>query len=190
MDLNNISQDLNDAFKKENQITVAEAVAQIKLWIWEKNYPAAEDWIKEIEKIIPDLDDIEELKKLSRWEQSENLQKSSENLINEVESVQGLDKDDRIIACMSYIWFLAMVPLLLKQDSKLCKHHWKQWLIYAIFFFFLLKLSSLVPGLWGFMTWVLNLSQMMIAIYWGMKAYKWEMWNAPFVWEFTKKLNF
>jgi len=33
MDLNNISQDLNDAFKKENQITVAEAVAQIKLWI-------------------------------------------------------------------------------------------------------------------------------------------------------------
>lgn len=190
MDLNSIPQDLKDAFKKENQITVAEAISQINLWIWEKNYPAAEDGIKEIEKLVPGLNELEQLKKSLRGEKSENLQESSERLGNEVDNLQGMSKDDRIIACMSYVWFLAMVPLLLKQDSKLCKHHWKQWLIYAIFFFFLLKISSLIPGLWGFMTWVLNLAQMIIAIYWWMKAYKWEIWNAPLVWDFTKKLNF
>lgn len=43
---------------------------------------------------------------------------------------------ERIIAALSYIGFLAVVPFYLKKDSKFCRHHGKQGILIAIMFFF------------------------------------------------------
>ena len=190
MDLNNIPQDVKEAFKQENQLTIQEALDQLKKWLYEKNYPAIEDWIKEIEKHILDLDEIKKIKEKLRNIKSENLQISSDNISAKIEDSKSFDQDEKMFASMSYIWFLAVVPLFLKQDSELCKHHWKQWLIYAIFFFFLFIFISFIPFIWDFLEWILKFTQLFIAIYWWIKAYKWELWQAPFIADLTKKLNF
>ena len=190
MELDNISADISESFEKENQIPLKDAIVQIKKWIEEKNFPAAEDWIKQIEKHVKDLKEITALKEKLRNANSEKLQKSSDNVKEESVAVKTQSTDESTIACISYIWFLAIVPLVLKKDSPVCQHHWKQWLVYAIFFFFTLAFFSFVPGVWKYFVGWLKLLQLVLAIYWWIQAYKWNMWKAPWVGSITKKLNF
>lgn len=191
MELDNIPEDVWAAFKKENQITVAEAVIQIRKWIWDKNFPAAEDWIKEIEKYVPELKDLVALKSELISANAEKLQKNADSMKAETQNVQIFSQDERMLSSLSYIWFLAIIPLVIKHDSLLCKHHWKQWLIFSIFFFFLFKFVGIIPwGLWSFMSWLLDFAQLIIAIYGWLKAYKWELWEAPIAKDFTNKINF
>lgn len=194
MTINNISPEIQENFKKENWMSFEEAVNHVKNWIKEKNLPTAESGIMEIEKFCPELDELIELKSELRKAKSAEFQANAKNLwINTSKSNENIEAgnfsdDEKLIAAMSYIWFLAIVPLVLKRESLLCQYHWKQWLILAIFFFFMITISNFIP-LWWIMNSFISILQVVIAIYWWWQAYSGKLWTVPWIWDFMKKLK-
>ena len=184
-----ISQEIQDKFSKENWIAISDAISHIQKWTTEKNFQSAENWINELKKFIWDSEEIQKLEKdlfeiknsqIPQNKTSEKITKESWNILSEEE------KSERLIAALSYASYLVIVPLLLKKDSKLCQHHAKQWLILVIIFFILSLIWWIIWFIWA----ILSIFQIAIAIYWWMKAYKWEMWNAPMIWDAAKKIKF
>lgn len=45
--------------------------------------------------------------------------------------------NERVIASLSYISLMAIIPFYLKKESKFCRHHGKQGMTLAIIFFFI-----------------------------------------------------
>ena len=186
-------QDLDKFSQDQNWMSLQQAVDHIHEWIESKNYPTAESWIAQVEKSFPELEELKEAKEKLRKSKTEHLQSKSENLEvksekleKQVEKIESqFSSSEKLMASMSYVSFLALVPLILKKDSLLCQHHGKQWLIFAIMFFFLSNLSFMIP-LTSWLSWLLII---VVAIYWWIQAYKWKLWKAPIASDFAKKLN-
>lgn len=194
MNINQLPQELQDNFNKENWMSITDAVQHVKDWIKDKNFPTAESWILEIEKFAPELEELAWLKEDLRRAKSANVEDSAKNLDIKTEEVvksikDNFSDDEKLIAAMSYLWFLAIVPLVLRRDSALCQHHWKQWLILAIFFFFMITISNFLPFLWWMLNSFISILQIVVAIYWWWQAYNAKMWLAPWIWDFMKKLK-
>lgn len=187
-----MNQELKDKFLKENWIAIEDAIAHIKKWTDEKNFQSAENWISELKKFLWDSEEVQSLEKTlfevknSQKEDNSNIKtEETKKESNKTWELSEDEKSERFIAALSYASYLVIVPLLLKRDSKLCQHHWKQWLILVIIFFLFNILWSLIWFVW----WLVAVVQIIIAIYWWMKAYKWEMWIAPIIWDAAKKIN-
>ena len=186
-----ISQEIQEKFLKENWISINEAISHIQTWISEKNFQSAENWINELKKFLWTSNEVQLLEKdLFEMKNSQQDLWKSEPIWNtkptiEDENIQHEEKSERFIAALSYASYLVIVPLILKKDSKLWQHHSKQWLVIVIIFF----LFSILWWIFWFVWWILSLLQIAIAIYWWMKAYKWEMWIAPVIWDAAKKIK-
>lgn len=190
-----ISQEIKDKFKKENWMEIDEAIAHIKNWIETNNLPSAENWIKEVEKFVEFDPEINKLKEELLSKKSKTLDKKYDKVeekANKVvkKEVSKYPKWERILAGLSYFWFLAILPLVLKRESELCQHHWKQWVIFAIFFFLMLTMWKFFPFVWAWMVVIASLLQFIIAIFWWIQGFSWKMWNAPFVWKMAEKMEF
>ena len=199
MRIEDIPQDTRNSFEKENQMTFEEAISHVSVWIKERNFPTAESWIAQIEKYAPDLDKLEELQAELRKEKTgqmewnaSTLEQKSEAEENKfiTEKAQALAENpskewERMISAVSYLWLFWLIPLLIKRDSEYCQHHWKQWLIIWISLFFISYIFSFI----FFITALANITMVIVAIYWWIKAYKWELWYAPIVWDLIKKIN-
>ena len=188
-----ITREIKDKFAKENWIAIEDAIAHIKKWTAEKNFQSAENWLSELKKFLWDSEEIQALEK--EIFEMKNAQKDWENSTSSTwntkpsiasEQASEDEKSERIMAALSYASYLVIIPLLLKKDSKLCQHHWKQWLILVIIFFLFWIIWNIIYWIWV----IFSLLQIAIAIYWWMKAYKWEMWVAPFIGDAAKKLKF
>ena len=190
-----ISQEIQDKFLKENWIAITDAISHIKKWTSEKNFQSAENWIQELKKFLPNSKEVQDLEKdLFEIKNSQKNIEKTEPVLNTKESIESEEqsadeKSERFMAALSYASYLVILPLLLKRDSKLCQHHWKQWLVLVIVFFILWTISAFLPFIWSAMTAMLSLSQIAIAIFWWMKAYKWEMWVMPVLWDAAKKIK-
>jgi len=178
--------EIKEKFLKENWIAIEDAIAHIKKWTSENNFQSAENWITELKKFLWDSEEVQELEKeiFEKKNFQKNEIKTPVNIANNIEN-KTEDKSERVIAALSYASYLVIIPLLLKRDSKLCQHHWKQWLILVVIFFMFSIVWNIIYWIWV----IFSLAQIAIAIYWWMKAYKWEMWVAPFIWEAAKKIN-
>jgi len=191
-----ISQETQDKFYKENWIAITDAISHIQKWTSEKNFQSAENWIKELKNFLSDSDEVKNLEKelfeMKNSQSSEakavvNSEKSPE--WNSNSTISDEEKSEKFMAALSYVSYLVIVPLLLKKDSQLCQHHWKQWLVIVIIFFILWTIANFLPFIWSAMVAMISLAQIAIAIYWWMKAYKWQMWVAPIVWEAAAKIK-
>ncbi|MCD5382997.1 DUF4870 domain-containing protein, partial [Candidatus Gracilibacteria bacterium] len=179
-------------FAKENGIAIEDAIAHIKKWTAEKNFQSAENGLSELKKFLGDSEEIQALEK--EIFEMKNAQKDGENSTStgntkpSIASEQASEdeKSERIMAALSYASYLVIIPLLLKKDSKLCQHHGKQGLILVIIFFLFGIIGNIIYGIGV----IFSLLQIAIAIYGGMKAYKGEMWVAPFIGDAAKKLKF
>lgn len=180
-----MTQEIQDKFLKENWIAIEDAIAHIKQWTNEWNFSSAENWVSELKKFLWDSEEVKSLEK--EIFEKKNVQKSEIQtpVKTEENENQTEDKSERFIAALSYASYLVVVPLLLKRDSKLCQHHWKQWLILVVIFFMFNIVWNIIYWIWA----ITSLVQIAIAIYWWMKAYKWEFWVAPFIWEAAKKIK-
>jgi len=88
--------------------------------------------------------------------------------------------DNKVIAAFSYIWILFLIPLLLKKESKFCQFHAKQGLVLFIF-----SLVAWFP-LFG---WLIGLAIVIFSVIGIIKALAGERWEAPLIYDLSKKIN-
>ena len=88
--------------------------------------------------------------------------------------------EEKIWALLGYLWFLCILPLLLKRDSRFVQHHAKQGLIMAIFFCFVW-----IP-VFGWILAILLFAVWIIAV---IKALTGQYWNIPLINEIVKRIK-
>lgn len=92
---------------------------------------------------------------------------------------------NKAIACLSYVWGLCLIPLLLKRSSKFAQFHARQG--------FVLFIADLVVAL---VMWipVIGLAALVVVIIISIigciKAYNGEWWEAPFMYRWSQKIKF
>lgn len=97
------------------------------------------------------------------------------------------DKDaeeNKSIAVLSYIFFLFVIPLFLKKESKFCQFHGKQGLV----LFIVAVLGSLVYWI-PFIGWALGILIVALAVLGIYQAWQGNYWEMPVIGQFAKKLN-
>ncbi len=83
---------------------------------------------------------------------------------------------NKVVAALSYVSILFIIPLLLKKDSDFCQFHARQGLI-----IFLFNWLFFIPGL--------NLIFLIIVVVSIVKTVDGKKWKIPFVYEWSKKFN-
>lgn len=93
-------------------------------------------------------------------------------------------EENKIVAALSYISFLCLVPLILKPKSQFCKFHGKQGIILVIgevinsFLFF-------IPPLF----FIGSVALLVLSIIGVLKTLNGEYWEMPYLSEYAKKIN-
>ncbi len=186
--MENISQETLDAFKKENDMTIEEAISHVQQWIKEDNGEQAEAGIAELKKFVPELQEVKDLEKELRLKKSEAVQEKSEEKEKVTEATSNLEdvtKSEKFLASLGYFGFLCVLPLALKQDSEFCKYHGKQGLMLAILFFFMSAIAVIIPGGFG----MTSLIHIVISVYGFMQARKGKLWNMPVFGDMARNLD-
>ena len=101
---------------------------------------------------------------------------------------KAIDKDieeNKLIAALSYIWILCLVPLLLKRDSKFAQFHAKQGLILFIIEVFASFFLMWLPVIGQ----LVALALLIISVVSFVKALSGEWWKIPYLYEWSKKIN-
>ncbi len=94
-------------------------------------------------------------------------------------------EENKVIAALSYLWILFLIPLLLKRDSKFVQFHAKQGLVLFIIEF-IVSFIAWIP----LIGWVLFLAVIITAILGFIKAYNGESWEIPFIYKWSQKMKF
>ncbi len=93
-------------------------------------------------------------------------------------------EENKLIAALSYVWILFLIPLLAKKSSKFTQFHAKQGLV--------LFVIELIIGILG---WIPLIGQLLvivviiIAAIGFVKAYNGEWWKAPFIYNWSEKFK-
>lgn len=91
---------------------------------------------------------------------------------------------NKMVAALSYIWILCLVPLFLKRDSKFAQFHAKQGLM--------LFVVEIVGGLvfWiPLFGWALAMALFLLSIYSIVQVLEGKYWEIPTIGEYAKKIN-
>lgn len=99
-------------------------------------------------------------------------------------------EDNRLIAAISYISLLCLIPLLLKKDSKFCQEHGRQG-----FIVFLLSVVTCVLGWVPVLGWFVlaplgSILVFIISVVGFVKALQGEFWEIPVIGKYRKQVNF
>ncbi len=89
--------------------------------------------------------------------------------------------DNKVVAALSYLWILFLVPLLAKKDSPFAQFHAKQGLIICVAGFIL----SMIPVI----GWLLNIVLFVVVIMALIKTLSGEAWEIPLVKDGVKMIN-
>lgn len=92
-------------------------------------------------------------------------------------------QDNRVLAALSYVFFLFILPLG-KKDSKFCQFHAKQGIIIFVAWI-AVSFLGWIPFI-GWAAWVSLLVTTIMAI---VKTLKGEMWEIPYVSTYASKIN-
>lgn len=185
--MQNISQEIQDNFKKENDMTLEEAVQHVEQWLGEGNIESAEAGISEIKKFVPDLPELEGLEVMLREKKSSAVQKDTDKAGEKSMSSSNLEdvtESERFLSAIGYFGFLAVLPLALRPKSEFCKYHGKQALLLAIVFTVLASVSVILPRGFG----LISIIHLVITIYAFMQAHKGKLWNMPMLGDLSRKL--
>ncbi|MFH1078456.1 MAG: DUF4870 domain-containing protein [Patescibacteria group bacterium] len=93
-------------------------------------------------------------------------------------------EENKILACLSYVGILFLIPLLAKKDSKFCQEHGKQglvlfiaWIIGSFVFWF------------PIIGWTLGLAFFIVDVIAFVKCLMGEFWEIPLIGPYRKKIN-
>jgi uncharacterized membrane protein len=98
-----------------------------------------------------------------------------------------VDKDieeNKIVAALSYLNILFLIPLFLKRDSKFAQFHAKQGLV--MFVVFLVGWVVFWIPIFGWLLWLALVVADIVAI---IKALQGRYWEIPVIGEWAKKIN-
>ena len=90
--------------------------------------------------------------------------------------------DNKVIAMLSYIGILFLIPMLTKKESNFCQAHAKQGMV--------LFITAIVLGWIPFLGQILLLGIVVVAIISIIKTLDGQYWPIPVLDDLSKKLNF
>lgn len=93
-------------------------------------------------------------------------------------------EDNKIVAALSYVWILCLVPLFLKRDSKFAQFHARQGLVLCI--------AEIVGSLifwFPIFGQLLFLGLLVISILGFIKTLNGEWWQAPVIYNLSQKIK-
>ena len=93
-------------------------------------------------------------------------------------------EENKVVAALSYVWILCLVPLFLKKNSKFCKFHAKQGLL-----LFIIEVIGMVIFPIPFLGWLLFILVVIFSILGVRAALAGEFWEMPILGKYTNKLN-
>jgi uncharacterized membrane protein len=108
-------------------------------------------------------------------------------MTKETKEKKSLDKDieeNKLIAALSYVWILCLVPLLTKRKSKFAQFHAKQGLI-----LFAIEVFASFIMLFPVVGQLIALVLLVISVVGFVKALSGEWWKIPYIYEWSKKIN-
>lgn len=89
-------------------------------------------------------------------------------------------QDNKIVALLSYLGILCLIPLLAKKDSKFCQFHAKQGLVMTIACFFVwIPIVGWLLGVALFIFWVMGI----------MNVLSGKMAKLPIIGDLAEKIN-
>lgn len=89
-------------------------------------------------------------------------------------------EENKVLACLSYVSILFLIPMLVKKDSKFCQAHAKQGLI-----MFIASLFGVIPVI-GWLWVMLLLVVDVIAIVHTLQG---KFWKIPGAYDLSQKFN-
>jgi uncharacterized membrane protein len=97
-------------------------------------------------------------------------------------------QENKIIAALSYIGILCLVPLLAKKDSKYCQEHGKQGLVLL-----LAVVAVMVVGWIPILGWIVGFFGSILLLIVGLialiKCLMGEFWEIPVIGQYRSKIN-
>ncbi len=93
-------------------------------------------------------------------------------------------EENKVIAALSYLWILFLVPLLLKRQSKFVQFHAKQGLV----LFIVEIIGSFIYWI-PVIGWALFIAVLVFSIYGLVQALAGKYWEMPILGEYAKKIN-
>ena len=97
-------------------------------------------------------------------------------------------EDNKVIAAISYLFILFLIPLLTKKDSKFCMFHAKQGLVLFIAWV-ILWVIWMIPTLGWILGFLGTILLLIIELVGLIKALQGEAWEIPVIGEYAKKIN-
>src|SRR3989339_1532109 len=97
-------------------------------------------------------------------------------------------EDNKIIASLSYIFILCLVPLLLQKKSVYAQFHARQGLTITVAWF-ALWVFGIIPILGWIVAFFGNILLLVVSIAGVIKTLSGEAWEIPFIYEWSKKWN-
>ena len=202
-----------ERFQKNNGMAVDEAYKHVKTWYKEGKYSEVIDGCGEIIRYIPDYEDVQHILEDSKSKIAETKpsveestqqqeqanvateEKKEEKAKEDEEYKGGVADDERVLSAIGYLSFLCILPLLLKDKSKYCKHHGKQGLVLAIIFFLyrFVGMLAFLPFLEYPIRLFVSIGQILwlvIIVLAIIQALRGNMWKMPVVYGMSKRLKF
>jgi len=96
--------------------------------------------------------------------------------------------DNKLMAALSYVGFLVLVPLLAKKDSKYAQEHAKQGVVLVIAYVALM-IIGIVPILGWFVSFFGGLVLLVLDIIALVKCLQGEFWEVPVLGQYRKEIK-
>lgn len=90
-------------------------------------------------------------------------------------------EENKVLACLSYVGILFLIPMLVKKDSKYCQENARQGIV--MFCAALLMAIPVIGWLWGIVVIVVDI----MAIVHTLQG---KFWRIPGAYDLSKKFNF
>ncbi len=139
---------------------------------------------------------IDELKKEveTKKKEAKAIQKASEDLAEENNVPVETDPDeipqgDKLLACLGYIHFLCILPLILRQESGFCQFHGKQGLVITLFFLLLGVVTKFLGKYYLSSNIFVTVCWIALALVGIVAAWKGQKKEIPVVASLAKQLN-
>ncbi len=96
--------------------------------------------------------------------------------------------DNKILAALSYIGILCLIPLLAKKDSKYAQEHGKQGLIMLIAWICLVVIGW-IPILGWLVFFLGSIAFLVVSLVAFIKCLMGEFWEIPVIGQYRSKIN-
>ena len=93
-------------------------------------------------------------------------------------------EDNKVLAAISYLWILCLIPLFLKRKSKFTQFHAKQGLL-----LFILEIVGWLVFWIPFIGWILGIAILVLAVLGIVNAMQGRYWEMPILGKYAEKIN-